>query len=130
MPLARRSREPPPTPFKTFTDTTYTRISLLKEAAVGFVSGLLVAIGGAIKDAPYEGFDPVKFIRSPLIGAVEAPLIATAFKDTHPILLGMATIATERLTVETYKLIRAQVGQYIPGKFLYGEWGVPKPTTF
>ena len=103
---------------------------MLKEAAVGFVSGLLVAIGGAIKDAPYEGFDPVKFIRSPIIGTIEAPLIGSVFKDTHPVLLGMATIATERLTVEAYKLIRAQSGLYVPGKFIHGEWGKPMPTSF
>jgi len=100
---------------------------MFKEAAIGAVSGLLVAIGGAIKDAPYEGFNLTKFIRSPIIGSIEAPVISTVFKDTHPVLLGMATIATERLTVETYKLIRAKTGQYTPAKFIYGEWGVPKP---
>ena len=99
---------------------------MLAEAAIGAFSGLLVAIGGAIKDAPYEGFSFTKFIRSPIIGAIEAPIIGKAFKDTHPVLLGMATIATERLTVETYKLISAQAGDYIPGKFIYGEWGKPK----
>ena len=98
---------------------------MLKEAAIGAVSGLLVAIGGAIKDAPYEGFSFTKFIRSPIIGAIEAPIIANTFKDTHPVLLGMTTIATERLTVETYKLISAQTGDYIPGKFIYGEYGKP-----
>ena len=100
---------------------------MLKEAAIGAVSGLLVAIGGAIKDAPYEGFSFTKFIRSPIIGAIEAPITSTAFKDTHPVLLGMATIATERLTIESYKLIRAQTGDYTPGKFIYGEYGKPKP---
>ena len=99
---------------------------MLAEAAIGAVSGLLVAIGGAIKDAPYEGFNLTKFIRSPIIGSIEAPVISTVFKDTHPVLLGMATIATERLTVETYKLLRAQAGDYVPGKFIYGEWGKPK----
>ena len=99
---------------------------MLKEAAIGAVSGLLVAIGGAIKDAPYEGFSFTKFIRSPIIGAIEAPIIANTFKNTHPVLLGMATIATERLTVETYKLARVKMGTYTPAKWIYGEWGVPK----
>jgi len=99
---------------------------MLAEIGVGIISGLLVAIGGAIKDAPYEGFSPTKFIRSPVIGAVEAPIIGHVFKNTHPVLLGMATIATERLTVETYKLIRASTGSYVPQKFVHGEWGRPK----
>ena len=99
---------------------------MLTEIAIGAISGLLVAIGGAIKDAPYEGFNPTKFIRSPIIGAVEAPIIGAAFKNTHPALLGLATIAAERLTVESYKLIRASSGSYVPGKFIYGEYGTPK----
>lgn len=97
-------------------------MSLLRDVAIGFFSGLLVAIGGAIKDAPYEGFELVRFVRSPIIGAIEAPIISKAFKEPHPVLLGMATIATERMTVETYKLIRAKM----PVKFSVGEWGVPK----
>jgi len=96
---------------------------MLTEIAIGAISGLLVAIGGAIKDAPYEGFSPTKFIRSPIIGAIEAPIIGATFKNTHPVLLGMATVATERLTIETYKLIKASAGSYVPGKFIYGEWG-------
>lgn len=95
---------------------------VLRDAAIGFVSGLLVALGGSIKDAPYEGFEVGKFIRSPIIGAVEAPILGKAFKEPHPVLLGLSTIACERITVETYKLIRVQT----PGKFKVGEWGSPK----
>ncbi|MEP7345371.1 MAG: hypothetical protein ABI877_08890, partial [Gemmatimonadaceae bacterium] len=33
--------------------------------AIGSVGGWLTAIGGAWKDAPVEGFEPLKFLRSP-----------------------------------------------------------------
>ena len=96
----------------------------LIEIAVGFGSGLAVAVGGAIKDTPYEGIDIWKFFRSPQIGVVEAPLLGKAFKHPHPILVALGTIGTERITTESYKLIRAQT----PGKFSFGEWGVEKRT--
>jgi len=90
----------------------------------GYLAGLLVAIGGAIKDAPYEGFSIAKFARSPLIGMCEAPILAKALKiDKVPLFL--STMATERITVESYKLVRAISGGYTPMKFIYGEWGVP-----
>ena len=41
------------------------------------------------------------------------------------ILLG--SIATERLTVETWKVMRALTVGYRPGKFDVEEWGIPKP---
>lgn len=102
---------------------------LIRDAGIGVVSGLLVALGGAIKDSPYEGFEWQKFVRSPAIGAVEAPIIGRAFKEPHPVLIGLATVACERLTVETYKLARAKAGQYMPGKFEHGEWGISKKMT-
>jgi len=89
--------------------------------AVGFLSGLAVALGGAIKDSPYEGFDPVKFIRSPVIGAIEGGAINSVL-PLHPAVLFLSVIGAERITTETYKLLRAK----IPMKFLYGEYGIPK----
>ena len=94
----------------------------LIEMVVGFGAGLAVAIGGAIKDSPYEGFDIVKFLRSPLIGALQAPVMGKVFKHPHPALIFLTTIGTERITTESYKLLRAQM----PSKFLGGEWGIPK----
>jgi len=99
----------------------------VKHTGIGFLAGLAVAIGGAIKDAPYEGFDATKFIRSPIIGAVEAPLMGKAFPKPNPYLLFFSTIGTERITVESYKLIRAKMALYYPDKFRLGEWGVPVP---
>ena len=94
----------------------------LETAVIGFVSGLSVAIGGAIKDAPLEGFDPVKFIRSPIIGTIEGGIVGYLVPTINPYVCYFAVIGTERITTEAYKLIRAQV----PMKFQYGEWGIPK----
>lgn len=98
-------------------------VDKLQGIIIGFISGLAVAIGGAIKDAPYEGFDPVKFIRSPAIGTVEGLIIVYVVPKINPYVLFFTVIGTERVTTETYKIIRAK----IPGKFLNGEWGIPKP---
>lgn len=91
---------------------------------IGLAAGLLVAMGGAVKDAPYEGFKPLTFWRSPIVAAIEAPILAVAFDWPNPFLLALATIATERATVEGYKIQRSQM----PSKFLVGEWGIAKPT--
>ena len=97
---------------------------LLESAVLGFLAGLVVAICGALKDAPYEGFDMATFLRSPLIGAVEAPIIASFFPDAPSELIFLSTIATERVTVEAYKIARAKMGVYVPAKFTeVGEWG-------
>ena len=99
---------------------------VLEDAIIGFLAGLSVAIGGAIKDAPYEGFNFLTFIRSPIIGALEAPIISYGFPDSPKPLIFLSTIATERLTVEFYKLLRANAGTYVPVKFTeIGEWGKP-----
>jgi len=97
----------------------------LRNAIIGVIAGTLVAIGGAAKDAPYEGFKTKTFLRSPLIGAVVTPIIGAYAPNLPPLILALSTIAVERATVETYKLLRARSGQYIPAKFIYGEYGVP-----
>lgn len=91
-------------------------------AITGFVAGLAVAVGGAIKDAPYEGFDVLKFFRSPAIGAVEGSILQTIFPPLHSAITFFAVVGFERLTTETYKLMRA----HVPSKFAFGEWGIPK----
>jgi len=99
--------------------------SNFRNALIGGVAGTLVAIGGATKDAPYEGFKWKTFLRSPVIGALTAPIIGIYEPTLSPGILGMATIAAERTIVETYKLLRQRAGDYIPGKFKVGEWGRP-----
>ena len=97
----------------------------LRDIAIGAAAGTLVAIGGATKDAPYEGFKWKTFLRSPIIGAIAAPLIAAYNPSLTAPILGMVTIAAERATVETYKVLRQRAGDYVPAKFKVGEWGRP-----
>ena len=96
-----------------------------KGAVIGFLAGLAVALGGAIKDAPYEGFDVMTFIRSPVIGAMEGAILYERCADLPGTVGFFTVIGLERLTVELYKLYRAATSGYKPGKFEHGEWGVP-----
>ena len=94
--------------------------------AAGFIGGLLVAIGGALKDAPYEGFDAATFMRSPVIGSVWGVVLGTALPRVPPVVVGLSTIGLERVTIETMKVGRARAGTYVPSKFTeVGEWGKP-----
>jgi hypothetical protein len=90
--------------------------------AVGLAAGLAVGIGGAIKDAPYEGFSLLTFMRSPIVGALVGLAMEHALHVQDPKVLFFATIGGERIVVEGWKLLRVQK----PGKFTFGEWGVPK----
>jgi hypothetical protein len=77
----------------------------------GFIAGLLCSIGGALKDSPYEGFKPLVFLRSVVVGTVWGGIVIGV--DSHPILIFTLCGYMERLTVEGYKIIRGQK----PGKF-------------
>ena|SRR5438105_4084270 len=89
---------------------------------IGLSAGFAVGIGGAFKDAPYEGFKLATFFRSPIVGLAVGWTIGQCLPTTDPIALFLAAIGGERILVESYKLLRAQR----PGKFDFGEWGVPK----
>jgi hypothetical protein len=69
--------------------------------AVGSAGGWFTAIGGAWKDAPIEGFEPLKFFRSPVMTMSFALLLAP-FTDRW-LFLAMASLGFERAAVETYK---------------------------
>jgi hypothetical protein len=103
-------------------DLPFKQDYLVRNMAIGFLAGMIVAIGGAVKDAPEEGFKPSTFIRSPLIGAIECPILAALIPNAHWFLLFLSVIGIERITIEIYKLFRAKK----PGKFDHGEWGTPK----
>jgi len=84
------------------------------------LSGLAVAIGGAIKDSRFEGFKPMVFLRSPMIGLLLSflfpwPDYYNLYGDT---ILFCAGIGMERIIVEVYKLLRKKK----PAKFSFGEW--------
>jgi hypothetical protein len=67
----------------------------------GLATGFIIAVGGGWKDAPKEGFDPLKFLRSPAMTVAYA-LILSRFTD-RSLLIAVAAIGFERATAETYK---------------------------
>lgn len=73
----------------------------LGQIMVGALGGSLSAIGGAIKDAQFEGFKPLKFIRSPIVGAVGGFVLYSY--TSQPLVLLVASVGFERVVVEFYK---------------------------
>jgi hypothetical protein len=79
----------------------------------GFIAGLFgSALGGMWKDAPIEGFYPLKFLRSPAVGAVFGGIFSL-FTSNYSFLL-FSCIGAERMTVEFYKTFMTKNP---PGKF-------------
>lgn len=68
---------------------------------IGTIGGWLTAFGGAWKDAPVEGFETLKFFRSPAITFAWAVLLAY-FTDNW-IHLGIGAAGYSVATIETYK---------------------------
>jgi hypothetical protein len=69
--------------------------------AIGLATGSGTAVGGAWKDAPKEGFELLKFFRSPLLTTAYAAFLASLTTDLVAVFFG--TIGFERATIETYK---------------------------
>ncbi len=70
-------------------------------AMVGLATGMIVAISGAWKDAPKEGFELLKFFRSPAM-TVSYALLLSYFTDSY-LLSAVGALGFERATAETYK---------------------------
>jgi hypothetical protein len=85
----------------------------VRAALVGLVVGVIVAIGGSWKDAPKEGFDLLKFFRSPAVTVLYA-LVFAQLTDSY-IYIAAASVGYERATVETYKKFFFPMKP--PGKF-------------
>jgi hypothetical protein len=68
---------------------------------IGSIGGWLSAFGGAFKDAPIEGFETLKFFRSPVVALLWSALVACLTSNyLHIALCGLGyTVAT----IETYK---------------------------
>jgi hypothetical protein len=88
----------------------------------GTAGGLLVAIGGALKDSQFEGFKPLKFLRSPLVGAVSGMLMVHF--STSRLLTALAMVGCERAGVELYKtFLKRQVrGIHEKKPILFPQW--------
>lgn len=100
---------------------------LLPGAVLGICGGLLVAAGGALKDSQFEGFLPLKFARSPIVGAFTGMLMVH-FTQT-PLLVLLSTIGSERVLVECYKtFVMRRVRGIFDGKpVLHPEWMRRRP---
>ncbi len=82
-----------------------------------YLSGLLLGLGGAYKDAPFEGFKWLKFQRSALVLAVCSPLFYFVNTPLTPVPLGYLIYMNgglERFLVEYYK---TYVQRTMSGKF-------------
>lgn len=75
--------------------------SRLTAALVGFAVGIVIAIGGGWKDAPKEGFDLLKFFRSPALTVLYSVMLSM-FTDSY-LMMAVGSIGYERATAETYK---------------------------
>jgi hypothetical protein len=93
--------------------------------AVGSLSGLHTAIWGMYKDSAHEGFGPIRFARSILIGAMSAVIIQTLLvlnleQPGQLVLLFGLAYAAERGIVETWKTFFRDEDQskyFIPMQF-------------
>ena len=68
---------------------------------LGSVFGWLIACGGAFKDAPIEGFEWLKFFRSPIVAGAWAALLSP-FTGSY-LLAALAGAGYSVATIETYK---------------------------
>lgn len=68
---------------------------------VGSIGGWISAFGGAWKDAPIEGFELLKFFRSPATTMFFAVLLSF-FTDSY-LFIALAALGYERAAIETYK---------------------------
>jgi hypothetical protein len=76
-------------------------VSLVEVAFIGSAGAWMSAVGGAWKDAPIEGFQTLKFFRSPALGALWALLLAQLTPDL--VLVTLAATGYTIATTETYK---------------------------
>lgn len=86
-------------------------------ALTAYATGLLVALGGAYKDAPFEGFKWLKFQRSAAVLVLLSPLFYFLNNPHTPVSLGFLIYMNgglERFAIEYYK---TYVQRNMSGKF-------------
>jgi hypothetical protein len=89
-------------------------MSVLLQIFAGHLAGWLCALGGALKDSPHEGFKPLTFPRSIVVGTIGG-VLSLWFTDSFFLAFALAGYF-ERAVVEGWKIIRHKK----PGKF---DWG-------
>jgi hypothetical protein len=80
---------------------------------LGSITGWVSAFGGAWKDAPSEGFQLLKFFRSPVIAAGYALVLATI--TTNYLIIAVGALGFTIATIETWKKFFSPTKA--PGKF-------------
>jgi hypothetical protein len=80
---------------------------------LGFMMGLATAIVGSYKDGFFEGFDKLKFLRSPFLGLIGGVFVSQYTSNVLFIIL--CAVGAERVMVEFYKTFLKK--GYWPGKF-------------
>ena len=75
--------------------------SLVLVLAIGSIGGWISAFLGAWKDAPIEGFETLKFFRSPVVAGLYA-LLLSPFTTSYMV-IAMAALGYTIATLETYK---------------------------
>lgn len=86
-------------------------MNVLLNIFAGHVAGWLCALGGALKDSPHEGFKPLTFPRSIIVGTLGG-VLSLFFTDSFFLAFCFAGYF-ERAAVEGWKIIRHKR----PGKF-------------
>ena len=89
-------------------------ISTLPTLLIALLTGFIIAIGGMAKDAPHEGFEKLKFFRSPAVALAIYLLLIILFPGLGGIYLLLAIAGGERIVSEFYKKI---LNGKVPGKF-------------
>lgn len=78
------------------------------------LAAIIPTFYGASKDAPHEGFEPVKFFRSPIVALVTGFFLYKLLPGLDSKLFLFAVLGAERLISECYKKV---INSHIPGKF-------------
>jgi hypothetical protein len=96
--------------------------TILGGLIVGVAAGTMVAVGGAMKDSQFEGFKPLKFIRSPFMAGVGTIFLVRLSDNPH--LISIGAIGLERVVVEFYKTFLTRQVRGIHGKkpIAHPEW--------
>lgn len=89
-------------------------ISSLPSLLIAVITGFIIAVGGMAKDAPHEGFEKLKFFRSPAIALITYLGLSLLYPEIGGTYLLLSIAGGERIISEFYKkILRGKV----PGKF-------------
>lgn len=96
--------------------------SAMQGGAIGIIGGILEATGGMWKDAPFEGFELLKFFRSPLVGLFWGTLLS--INQPNLAVLFLSILGANRMTIELYKTFikKRKVGKFKADQPIFPQW--------